>query len=165
VSDTKLGDDSGFFVYQEDPEMPGWFTWDLIDQTRFNGVVMGRMWTLIEENPDGNRCRLRMIPERKHTNLQEMIHGAVTLSLIDISLFAALRTLGSGDASMAVTLELSTHFVGAGKVDRPLDAVVEMVRETGRMMFLRGMVVQEDHTVASFTGIVRKASRKMSPPA
>jgi acyl-coenzyme A thioesterase PaaI-like protein len=66
---------------------------------------------------------------------------------------------------MAVTLELSTQFVGAGKVDRPLDAVVELVRETGRMMFLRGMVVQEDDTVASFSGIVRKARRKMSPPA
>jgi len=165
VSDTELGGDSGFFVYREDPEMPGWFTWDLIDQSRFNGVVMGRMWTRIEDDQGGKRCRLRMIPGRKHTNLQEMIHGAVTLSLIDISLFAAMRTLGSGDAGMAVTLELSTQFVGAGKVNRPLDAVVELVRETGRMMFLRGMVVQEDDTVASFSGIVRKAPRKMSPPA
>lgn len=150
------GGDSGFFIYREDPEMPGWYTWDLVDQTRFNGVVMGRMWTRRE----GDYCRLRMIPERKHTNLQEMIHGAVTLSLIDISLFATLRTLGSGDAGMAVTLELSTQFVGAGKVDQPLDAVVELVRETGRMMFMRGMVVQEDHTVASFSGIVRKAPKK-----
>jgi uncharacterized protein (TIGR00369 family) len=140
--------------------MPGWFTWDLIDQTRFNAAVMGRLWTRREAGPSGDQCRLRMIPERKHTNLQEMIHGAVTLSLIDISLFAALRTLGNGDAGMAVTLELSTQFVGAGKPDQPLDAVVELFRETGRLMFLRGMVVQEDHTVASFSGIVRKAPRK-----
>lgn len=157
---TDLGNDSDFFVYREDPEMPGWFTWDLVDQTRFNAVVMGRMWTRRESGPEGDKCRLRMIPERSHTNLQDMIHGAVTLSLIDISLFAALRTLGSGDARMAVTLELSTQFIGAGKIDQPLDAVVELVRETGRMMFIRGMVVQEDHTVASFSGIVRKASKK-----
>lgn len=160
MSETDLGNDSGFFVYREDPEMPGWHTWDLVDQTRFNSVVMGRMWTRREVGSEGHKCRLRMIPERKHTNLQEMVHGAVTLALIDISLFAALRTLGSGDAGMAVTLELSTQFVGAGKVDRPLDAVVELVRETGRMMFMRGMVVQEDHTVASFSGIVRKATQK-----
>lgn len=149
-----------FFVYREDPEMPGWFTWDLVDDTRFNGAVMGRMWTRREAGPNGEQCRLRMIPERRHTNLQEMIHGAVTLSLIDISLFAALRTLGGGNAEMAVTLELSTQFIGAGKVDRPLDAVVELIRETGRLMFLRGMVVQEDYTVASFSGIIRKASKK-----
>ena len=152
--------DSGFFVYREDPDMPGWYTWDLVDQTRFNGVVMGRLRTRVEHGPEGDRCRLRMVPERKHTNLQEMIHGAVTLSLIDISLFAALRTLSSGDAGMAVTLELSTQFIGAGKVALPLDSVVEIVRETGRLMFLRGMVVQEDRTVASFSGIVRKASNK-----
>lgn len=155
-----VSENPGFFVYREDPEMPGWFTWDLVDNTRFNGAVMGRMWTRREAGPNGEQCRLRMIPERKHTNLQEMIHGAVTLSLIDISLFAALRTLGDGNAEMAVTLELSTQFIGAGKVDQPLDSVVELVRETGRLMFLRGMVVQEDHTVASFSAIIRKASKK-----
>lgn len=89
-----------------------------------------------------------------------MIHGAVTLALIDISLFAAMRTLTDGDAGPAVTLELSTQFIGAGKVDEPLDAVVEVLRETGRLLFLRGEVVQRDHLVAGFTALVRKASRK-----
>lgn len=145
-----------YFVYGEDPDMPGWRTWDLVDQTRFNGVVMGRMWVRREDD----KCRLRMIPERKHTNVQDIIHGAVTLSLIDISLFAGMRTLTGEDSGMAVTLELSTQFVGGGKPDMPLDAVVEVIRETGRMIFIRGMVVQEDHSVASFSGIVRKATRK-----
>lgn len=160
MTGSDVSENPGFFVYREDPEMPGWFTWDLVDDTRFNGVVMGRMWTRRETGPGGEQCRLRMIPERKHTNLQEMIHGAVTLSLIDISLFAALRTLGGGNVEMAVTLELSTQFIGAGKTDRPLDSVVELVRETGRLMFLRGMVVQEDYTVASFSAIIRKATKK-----
>jgi acyl-coenzyme A thioesterase PaaI-like protein len=38
--------------------------------------------------------------------------------------------------------------------------VCEVLRETGRLVFLRGLVVQEDETVASFTGTVRKPSRK-----
>ena len=38
----------------------------------------------------------------------------------------------------------------------PLDAVCEIVRETGSMVFVRGTVVQEDHAVASFSGIVKK---------
>jgi acyl-coenzyme A thioesterase PaaI-like protein len=55
-----------------------------------------------------------------------------------------------------VTVELSTQFVGGGKPDMPLDAVCEIVRETGSMVFVRGTVVQEDHAVASFSGIVKK---------
>ncbi|WP_338015287.1 PaaI family thioesterase [Altererythrobacter sp. C41] len=144
------------FDYREDPDHPGWHTWNLRDQTRFNAVVMGDMLVRTE----GDKCRLRMFPERKHTNLQDIVHGAVTLSLIDISLFAAMRTLTGGDAGPAVTLELSTQFIGAGKPGEPLDAVVEVLRETGRLLFLRGEVVQGDHLVAGFTGLVRKASRK-----
>jgi len=109
---------------------------------------------------EGGKCRLRMFPVRKHQNLQGMIHGAVTLGLIDISMFAALRTLRSGDAGGSVTLELSTQFIGAGQPDRPLDAVVEILRETRRLLFVRGEVVQGDNLVAGFTGIVRKASEK-----
>ncbi len=144
------------FDYREHPDHPGWFTWNLRDATRFNGVVMGEMMVRTE----GDKCRLRMFPERKHTNLQEMIHGAVTLSLIDISLFAAMRTLTVGDPGPAVTLELSTQFIGAGRVEEPLDAVVEVMRETGRLLFLRGQVEQGEHLVAAFSGLVRKATRR-----
>ncbi|WBY15866.1 PaaI family thioesterase [Erythrobacteraceae bacterium WH01K] len=136
---------------------PGWYSWDLKDDTRFNAVVMGPL----RVRQEGERARLRMMPQQRHTNLQDMIHGAITLSLIDIALFAGMHTLRETDAGMAVTLELSTQFTGAGKVDRPLDAVVEVMRETGRLMFLRGEVVQgpdDSHLVAAFSGIVRKAS-------
>lgn len=141
----------------------GWYSWDLIDDTRFNAVVMGALKVRREDGPTGPKSRLRMLPERKHTNLQEMIHGAVTLSLIDISLFSAMHLLGGQDAGMAVTLELSTQFVGGGKPDEPLDAVTEILRETGRLMFLRGEVVQRDHIVAAYSGIVRKASPPNPP--
>jgi hypothetical protein len=36
--------------------------------------------------------------------------------------------------------------------------VVELLRETGRLAFLRGLIVQDDDIVASFEGTVRKAS-------
>ncbi|MXO56876.1 PaaI family thioesterase [Altererythrobacter gangjinensis] len=109
---------------------------------------------------EGTKCRLRMMPERRHTNLQDMIHGAVTLSLIDISLFSAMHVLRESEAGMAVTLELSTQFIGGGKPTEPLDAVVEVMRETGRLMFMRGEILQQDHLVAAFSGLVRKASPK-----
>lgn len=141
------------FEHGPDPENPGWRHWNLKDPSLFNGAVMGRLITRVDE--DG-KARLRMFPERRHENLQGVIHGAVTLSLIDISLFVTMHTIGTGNAGPSVTLELSTQFVGGGDPTRPLDAVTEIVRDTGKLVFVRGMVVQEENTVASFSGIVRK---------
>jgi len=151
---------SEYFDYEEIPGGDGWYSWNPIDRTRFNYAILGELITRREAGPAGEVCRLRMVPEHRHTNLQEMIHGAATLALIDIALFATVHTLGNGEAGPSVTLELSTQFVGAGKPELPLDAVTEIVRETGRMVFLRGQVVQEDHVVASFSGIVRKLSSR-----
>ena len=78
-------------------------------------------------------------------------------ALIDISMFAAMRTLTDNEGARAVTLELSTQFIGAGRGDAPLDAVVEILRETGRMVFMRGRVEQGDALIAAFSGVVRKA--------
>ncbi|MEP0391373.1 MAG: PaaI family thioesterase [Erythrobacter sp.] len=137
------------------PHNPGWRQWNIRDKTIFNGTVMGHLITRVDE--DG-KARLRMFPERKHQNLQGMIHGAITLSLIDISMFTAMHLIGGGNAGPSVTLELSTQFVGGGDPAHPLDAVNEIVRETGKLMFIRGQVVQGDNVVASHSGIVRKFS-------
>ena len=145
---------SEVFEHGPDPDNPGWRHWNLKDDTLFNSVVMGKLITRVEQN--GRHSRLRIFPERRHQNLQGIIHGAVTLSLIDISLFTTMHTLGSGNAGPSVTLELSTQFTGAGQPDRPLDAVTEIVRETGSLVFVRGTVEQEEHVVASFSGIVKK---------
>jgi len=141
------------FEHGPDPEHPGWRHWNLKDQTLFNGAVMGKLITRVDE--DG-RSRLRMFPERKHENLQGIIHGAVTLALIDISMFTTMHTIGSGQAGPSVTLELSTQFVGGGDMKRPLDAVNEIVRETGKLVFIRGQCMQDYDVVASYSGIVRK---------
>ena len=143
------------FHYGPDPDNPGWFTWDLADETRFNAAVMGK---LLVRN-EGTACRLRMQTGRKHSNLSDNVHGGVTLALMDIALFAAYRSLRNGDGGGAVTLELSSQFIGAGRPGEPLDAVVEIMRETGRLVFLRGTVVQgeeDEHLVSSFSGIIRK---------
>jgi acyl-coenzyme A thioesterase PaaI-like protein len=141
------------FEHGPDPDNPGWRHWNLKDPTLFNGAVMGKLITRVDE--DG-KARLRMFPERRHENLQGIIHGAVTLALIDISLFVTMHTIGTGNAGPSVTLELSTQFVGGGDPARPMDAVTEIVRETGKLVFVRGMVEQEGDLVASFSGIVRK---------
>ena len=44
-------------------------------------------------------------------------------------------------------------------MDEPLDAVVSILRETGRMIFVQGRIVQGENAVAGFSGIVRKITR------
>ena len=151
--------DNSAFTYGPAADHPGWYTWDMADQDRFNSHTMGRLLVQREDLPGGGPAvRLRMFPERRHSNLLDAVHGAITLGLIDISLFACMRHALNGDAAGSVTLDLSTQFIGAGRIAQPLDAVVEVLRETRRLVFLRGTVVQEDHLVAAFNGTVRKPS-------
>ena len=141
----------------------GWLSWNLRDPSRFNSFIEPLSVRAEPPTSDGRPCaRVRMLPTRKHSNLGDNVHGAVTLALVDIALFAASHQFGSLNAGHSVTLDLSTQFVGAGRLGEPLDAVVELVRETGRLIFLRGLVVQgegDEHIVLSFAGTIRKASK------
>ena len=138
-------------VHAPDPANPGWFTWDLSDPTRFNGAL-GRM---IVQPAGPKRGRVRILPGHGQSNLGDAVHGGAILSLIDVALFAGGHMAGMSDTD-AVTLDLQTHFIGAGRLGVPLDAEVELLRETGRLVFLRGTVVQGDETVAAFGGTLRK---------
>lgn len=112
--------------------------------------------------PDGRPvARLRMEAGDGQANFSGALHGGAALCFIDVALFAAAHQFGLEHAIRAVTLDLATQFVGAGRVGEPLDAVVDLVRETGRLMFVRGLLVQgegDSHIVASFAATIRKAS-------
>jgi acyl-coenzyme A thioesterase PaaI-like protein len=60
--------------------------------------------------------------------------------------------------SGSVTLDLHNQFIGAGQIGEPLDVLCEVMRETGRLVFLRGSVEQGDRLVSSFLGTLRKPS-------
>jgi uncharacterized protein (TIGR00369 family) len=145
------------FTCEPDPDAPGWLRWKLSDETRYNEAVLGRM-LVRREGEDSARCRI--FPQRHHTNNAGNVHGAVTLGLIDISLFAALFVVRGVSAAGSATLDVSTQFIGPGDPGKPLDAVVQVLRETRRLGFLRGLVVQDEDgsgaIVASFSGTVRK---------
>ena len=143
------------FESHPDPDNPGWFTWALLDPTRFNTWMFRKL--IVRTDPDG-KARLRMFPEHHHTNLKGNLHGGTVLSLIDVGLFACSRMLGIVEAGTAVTLDLNTQFIGGGRGDVPCDAVTEVLKETRRLVFLRGVVEQEGELIAAFSGTIRKPS-------
>jgi uncharacterized protein (TIGR00369 family) len=143
------------FIHEEHPDHPGWMTWTLSDPTRFNSLL-GPFLLRMEDGI----ARVRMTPRHEHSNLSDNIHGGALLGFIDIALFAASRGFGLIEAGTAVTLDLSVQFIGGGKVGTPLEARVELLRETGRLLFLRGLVVQGEEKVASFSGTIRKPTKR-----
>lgn len=145
------------FSYTDSPDHPGWMTWELSDQTRFNALFAPFLLRV-----DGAVARVRMTPRHAHTNLSGRLHGGALLSFIDIALFAASRGFGLIEAGTAVTLDLSVQFIGAGAADGPIEAQVECLKETGNLLFLRGLVVQADAEtrIASFSATIRKPPRR-----
>lgn len=137
-----------------DPDHPGWWTWEIAAEDRFNSVI-GKL--LVRPGKPG-RAICRMFPEARHANLGDVIHGGATLTFIDMALFAGGRLAGA-NVIRAVTLDLSTRFLSPGRIGVPLDAEVELLRETKRLAFFAGRVVQDGDLVASFSGALRKSSR------
>jgi len=142
------------FISEPDPDHPGWHTWHLSDPTRFNCWMFPRLLVRAES---ATTARLRIFPEHHHTNLGNNLHGGTIMALIDIALFACSRMLGLVEAGTAVTLDLSVQFIGAGQPECPCDAVTELLKETRRLVFLRGVVEQgEGRLIAAFSGTIRK---------
>src|SRR3546814_4800180 len=114
--------------------------WEMPDHARFSqlmGMVRGRA-----EGEGSARCRL--FTDTRHSNLSGALHSGAIMGFIDIAFFAAARALNLIDAPTALTVDASVQFIGAGNVEEPLDAAVELLRETGRLVFLRGIVEQGD---------------------
>lgn len=153
-----MSDDDGTpFSYSDDSDQPDWKSWRFRDPTRFTGFMEPILVRI-----EGDIARVRMMPGHQHPNMRENVHGGALLGFMDVALFAGARGLGALQAGGAVTLDLSAQFIGGAQVGVPLEAHVELLRETSRMLFMRGLIVQQgEPTVASFTGTLRKST----PPA
>ena len=145
------------FDNSADPDNPGWLKWDMTDPSRYNGTVIGKI--LVRSDGEG-KARLRMFPGHMHSNLSGVVHGGTTLGFIDVAMFGASRMFGLIEAGTAVTLDLSVQFIGAGVIGEPLDAEVELLKETGRLLFMRGLVLQGENRIAAFSGTIRKPTKR-----
>jgi uncharacterized protein (TIGR00369 family) len=96
-----------------------------------------------------------MFPDSAQSNLGDVVHGGAILTFIDMTMFAGGYAAGAA-IGPSVTLDLSAHFLSAAQLGIALDANVEVLRESKRMVSMRGLVEQEGRTVASWSGTVRK---------
>jgi uncharacterized protein (TIGR00369 family) len=141
--------------HEPDPNHPGWWTWDVSGPERYNTTI-GR---LLVRGEGPGRARCRMFPDTLQSNLGNIVHGGAILTFVDMALFAGGKLAGI-DISHSVTLDLSAQFLAPAELGRPLDASVELLRETRRLAFLRGLVEQEETIVAAWSGTLRKGGER-----
>jgi acyl-coenzyme A thioesterase PaaI-like protein len=141
--------------HEPDPDNPGWWTWDLADDERFNSSV-GRL--LVRSDGEG-RARCRMFPDVRQSNLDNIVHGGAILTFIDMAMFAGGHVAGA-EIGPSVTLDLSAHFLEAAKLHVPLDCTVELLRQSKRMAVMRGLVEQDGTIVAAWSGALRKLAQR-----
>ena len=138
-------------------ELAGWTRWRREPDGRF-AAMLGDFY-FREAAGGGVECRMET--DRRHSNGMGYIHGGCIMSFIDMAMFGFIfRQLEKG---AAVTLSCATDFLSAGIVGQPIEASGEILKETGKMLFVRGLVTQGGVIVASFTGTMRKVPRPVRP--
>jgi uncharacterized protein (TIGR00369 family) len=90
-----------------------------------------------------------------------MVHGGAILTFVDMAFFAGGRLAGA-DVIRAVTLNCQVNFLSPGRIGVPMDAEVELLRDTKRLVIMQGRVVQEGELVAVFSGTLRKSTKVIS---
>ena len=134
-----------------DLDNPGWYTWTGLPDDTFAHAT-GR---LSFRNDGPGRGIVRMYVTEKHLNLGGSIHGGAVMSFIDMALFAGGRCAGMREGHF-VTLDLTTHFLSRGVAGKPLDAHVHLLRQTRSLVFMQGIVKQDDEACYSFAGTLKR---------
>ena len=142
----------------EDADHPGWYSWGEFPRGSFAGAT-GKL--LFKPDGDG-RALCRMFPTERHMNMGGSIHGGAVMSFIDMALFAGGRCAGMAEGHY-VTLDMTTHFLGRGQPGSPLDAHVELIRQTRSLVFLQGVVRQDGEPCYSFTGTLKRIRDRNAP--
>ena len=142
------------FGFSPDPENPGWHVWRASTSGRFIDIFGD-----IRVRPDGPAvARMRVTPGARHRNMFEKAHGGFLLALVDQSYFVCPTALGIVGAMGGVTIDSATQFLAPVAVDQPVEVIVEVLRETGRMIFMRGLIEQDGVRALAFSCTTRKAS-------
>jgi acyl-coenzyme A thioesterase PaaI-like protein len=105
------------------------------------------------------RSQVALETRSSHRNRLDTLHGGFLAAFADHAFFGGLWAMGRKELVEGITIDLSMQYLGAGRVGPVLLADVELLKETGRMLFLRMLISQQDEPVAASTATIRKPNR------
>lgn len=109
---------------------------------------------LVTEALGEGMARLSLPLEPRLTNSFGTAHGGVIMTLLDVALCTAARTLHPNSGGV-ITIDMSTSFIGAG-TGRRLLAEARVLRNGRSIIFVEGQASTEDGAlVAKAVGTVR----------
>jgi acyl-coenzyme A thioesterase PaaI-like protein len=121
--------------------------WTAIELESFSGQV-APLWI----HGTGAEITVGFFAEARHTNNHiHTIHGGALMTFADVALgYAVVQALGAANCA---TAQLQIHFVAAAKKGEFISCRPEIVRRSAQLVFMRGLIVAGEKTVASVDGI------------
>ncbi len=121
--------------------------WKTMTGSGFTGVA-GPWW--VHDTGEGRILGLRVA---EHHGNQHMgtVHGGVLMTLADNGLGAAVAHAIEG--LHCVTISLQTQFVATARIGEFIHCRAEVVRSSRSLVFVRGLILAGERTVASAEGI------------
>jgi uncharacterized protein (TIGR00369 family) len=128
----------------------GWRTWpkDIFETNT------GPFYTRREA--DGRLVSV-FIAEQRHMNGGGFMHGGCMLTFADYACFAIYSEEAGGGAG--VTVNLSGDFLSPVSVGDRLEAVGEVTRAGGRLIYVRGLITTNGKPCLSFTSVITRVRR------
>ena len=89
---------------------------------------------------EDGQAEIGLTPREEHMNSWSVLHGGVSMTLLDVAMAHAARSVRLGDASAAgiATIEMKTQFMRPA--EGRLVAVGKLLHGGGRMAFCEGSV-------------------------
>jgi uncharacterized protein (TIGR00369 family) len=116
---------------------------------------------ILTETLDKGSARLSLPVESHLTNSLGKVHGGVIMSLLDVALCTAARTLHPESVGV-ITINMSTSFIGAGDGARLL-ADARVMKDGRSLSFVEAEAKNEDGTlVAKAVATVRVLLKEKS---
>ena len=109
---------------------------------------------------EDGQSELRFSPEPEHNNSFNVVHGGALMTLLDVSMATAARSVER--TSGAVTIEMKTSFMRAAKGQ--LTAKGRLIHRTRNMAFTESMVYDaQGELCAHATGTFKLVPRSPTP--
>ena len=102
---------------------------------------------ILTETLGEGSARLSLPIEPHLTNSLGTVHGGVIMSLLDVALCTAARTLHP-ESSGVITINLSTSFIGAGSGGK-LYAEARVLKDARSMSFVEGEAQNADGSIVA----------------
>ena len=141
----------GNAVECKDGEFAGWYHWNHDPYETHAGPFFMR------REEDGSYTSAFRAEER-HMNGAGSMHGGCMMTFADFAVFAIATDELKG--AVGVTMNLSSDFLGGAPVGALMEARGEVTRGGGKTIFVRGLITGNGQPVLSFTGIIRKLSKR-----